>query len=121
MLYPAWTLGIAAVLATSSLVPIILGLVTEALRGQDRREARTNRFFRVDTAASTRPMLGEFQVDSRVTIIPLFTSDFRISLICRSEQRTQTLMTVKILFCPPMREKNMNWRLWTDEGVMRML
>ena len=36
--------------------------VTEALRGQDRAEARTNKFYRVDTAASTRPMLGEFQV-----------------------------------------------------------
>ena len=36
--------------------------VTEALRGQDRAEVRTNKFYRVDTAASTRPMLGEFQV-----------------------------------------------------------
>ena len=36
--------------------------VTEALKGQDRAEARTNKFYRVDTAASTRPMLGEFQV-----------------------------------------------------------
>ena len=36
--------------------------VTEALRGQDRTETRTNKFYRVDTAASTRPMLGEFQV-----------------------------------------------------------
>ena len=86
MPYPAWTLGLAAILATSSLVPIIIGLVrtnqsdleimcfslllilldcyqvTEALKGQDRAEVRTNKFYRVDTAASTRPMLGEFQV-----------------------------------------------------------
>ncbi len=38
--------------------------VTEALRGQDRAVARTNKFYRVDTAASTRPILGEFQVRS---------------------------------------------------------
>ena len=27
MPYPAWTLGVAAILATSSLVPIIIGMV----------------------------------------------------------------------------------------------
>ena len=62
--YPAWTLVIAAILALSSLVPILTVLVAGAVRLGRTREGR--KFYRVDTAASTastRPMLGEAGAD----------------------------------------------------------
>ena len=59
--YPAWTLVIAAILALSSLVPILTVLVAGAVRlGRARQR---NKFYRVDTTASTKPMLGEAAAD----------------------------------------------------------
>ena len=42
--YPAWTLAIAALLATSSLAPILAGLLAQALRGRGGDQAK--RFYR---------------------------------------------------------------------------
>ena len=55
--YPAWSLIIAAMLALSSLVPILLGLLAQAVRTSSAGDR--GKFYRVDTTASTRPMLGE--------------------------------------------------------------
>ena len=55
--YPAWSLVIAAMLALSSLVPILLGLLAQAVRSSSAGDR--GKFYRVDTTASTRPMLGE--------------------------------------------------------------
>ena len=64
--YPAWTLVIAAMLSLSSLVPIAVGLITEAFRSGVRPESVTrmgsgigDKFYRVDTTASCKPMLGD--------------------------------------------------------------
>ena len=57
--YPAWTLVIAATLALSSLVPIVLGLLSQAVKNSGSGAGQKNKFYRVDTTASTRPMLGE--------------------------------------------------------------
>ena len=59
--YPAWTLAIAAILALSSLVPIVMGLVAGAV--SHGRSSQGNKFYRVDTTASTGPMLGEAGAD----------------------------------------------------------
>merc|ERR1719150_1358496 len=59
--YPAWTLVIAAILALSSLVPILTVLVAGAVRLGGARQR--NKFYRVDTTASTKPMLGEAAAD----------------------------------------------------------
>ena len=58
--YPAWTLAIAAILALSSLVPIVMGLVAGAV---SHGRSSQGKFYRVDTTASTRPMLGEAGAD----------------------------------------------------------
>ena len=64
--YPAWTLVVAALLSLSSLVPIAVGLLTEAFRSgvTPRSVARMgsgsgDKFYRVDTTASCKPMLGD--------------------------------------------------------------
>ena len=71
--YPAWTLVIAAILALSSLVPIVFGLVAGAVRHSRGREA--GKFYRVDTTASTRPMLGEATADQDFPDLPIGAED----------------------------------------------
>eukprot|EP00088_Acartia_fossae_P020275 TRINITY_DN21906_c0_g1_i2.p1 TRINITY_DN21906_c0_g1~~TRINITY_DN21906_c0_g1_i2.p1 ORF type:complete len:168 (-),score=22.81 TRINITY_DN21906_c0_g1_i2:126-629(-) len=64
--YPGWSLGLAAILAVASLVPIFIGLCMWARRGCRRHERpgdyQPGFFHRVDTTASTRPMLDSFDV-----------------------------------------------------------
>jgi len=68
--YPEWALGLAALLAMSSLFPIMLGLAIYLIKifcsSSKQKSLTTGRLFRVDTSASTRPMvddnLEEFQI-----------------------------------------------------------
>ena len=64
--YSAWTLVIAAMLSLSSLIPIAVGLLTEAFRSGVRPSGVSrigsgagDKFYRVDTTASCKPMLGD--------------------------------------------------------------
>jgi len=59
--YPGWALGVAGLLAASSLIPIIVGFLVFLIKGPTSRKHmyQAGKFHRVDTSASTRPMLGE--------------------------------------------------------------
>eukprot|EP00092_Neocalanus_flemingeri_P007451 GFUD01008047.1.p1 GENE.GFUD01008047.1~~GFUD01008047.1.p1 ORF type:complete len:659 (+),score=176.58 GFUD01008047.1:50-2026(+) len=61
--YAGWSLGVAALLAMSSLIPILVGLVVHLVKRCNRRDNKhayeAGKFYRVDTTASTRPMLGD--------------------------------------------------------------
>jgi len=60
--YPAWTLVIAGFLSIASLVPIVWGAVVYLVSGARRGEMpgyEPGLFHRVDTSASTRPMLPD--------------------------------------------------------------
>jgi len=61
--YGGLALGVAALLAVSSLIPILVGLVVHLVkrfRPRDNKHAyQAGKFYRVDTTASTRPMLGD--------------------------------------------------------------
>jgi len=61
--YPAWTLCVAALLAVSSIIPMIVGAVGHLGQAMFRRNQKhaydTGKFYRVDTTASTQPMLGD--------------------------------------------------------------
>ena len=61
--YPVWTLCVAALLAVSSIIPMIVGAVSHLGQAMFRRNQKhsydTGKFYRVDTTASTQPMLGD--------------------------------------------------------------
>ena len=58
--YPEWALGLAALLAMSSLFPIMVGLAIHLINICSKQiPPTTNKLFRVDTSASTRPMMEE--------------------------------------------------------------
>jgi len=61
--YPEWALGIAAMLAMSGLIPIIIGLAIHLINtctsSRKKHSAEPGNFFRVDTTASTRPILED--------------------------------------------------------------
>jgi len=61
--YPGWTLGVAALLAVSSIIPMIVGAVghfgQKLCRRNQKHSYDTGKFYRVDTTASTQPMLGD--------------------------------------------------------------
>jgi len=61
--YPEWALGLAALLSMSSLIPIIMGLLIHLINTcifTTKNNSPVNgRFFRVDTSASTRPMMED--------------------------------------------------------------
>ena len=61
--YPEWALGLAALLAMSSLFPIMVGLAIHLINicslSNKQIPPTTNKLFRVDTSASTRPMMEE--------------------------------------------------------------
>jgi len=61
--YPAWTLVVATMLAIASLVPIFFGALSYVIRGMNssRSDYSPGKFHRVDTAASTRPMMDAFE------------------------------------------------------------
>jgi len=68
--YPDWALGVAAILAVSSLVPVALGgliyLVRRMMGVQDRCQYEANlekKFCRTETSASMKPMLGPDYLD----------------------------------------------------------
>ncbi len=70
--YSDWSLGLAALLAVSSLLPIAGAALCWAARGcRGRPRADSVRyesgglFHRVDTTASTKPMLDNFEVSPR--------------------------------------------------------
>jgi len=64
--YPGWSLAIAALLSVASLIPILIGLCVWGRRGFNRDENpgdyEPGIFHRVDTSASTRPMLDSFDI-----------------------------------------------------------
>ena len=67
--YSDWSLGLAALLAVSSLLPIAGAALYWAARGCQRtgdtaRYESGSLFHRVDTTASTKPMLDNFEVNS---------------------------------------------------------
>lgn len=61
--YATWSLVVAALLSVSSLIPIMVGAglhLVKKLAGKNQKHSYdTGKFYRVDTTASTRPMLGE--------------------------------------------------------------
>jgi len=61
--YPDWTLGVAALLAMSSLIPILVGAFMHMINTCNVRSKEHSlnlgKFYRVDTNASTKPMLGD--------------------------------------------------------------
>merc|ERR1719347_1908939 len=61
--YPEWALGLAALLAMSSLFPILVWLAIHLINICSLRSKQipptTGKLFRVDTSASTRPMMEE--------------------------------------------------------------
>ena len=61
--YPEWALGLAALLAMSSLFPIMVGLAIHLINicslSSKQIPPTTNKLSRVDTSASTRPMMEE--------------------------------------------------------------
>ena len=61
--YSGWSLGIAALLAMSSLIPILVGMVVHLIKRfsstNNKHAYDSGKFYRVDTTASTAPMLGE--------------------------------------------------------------
>ena len=61
--YAGWALGVAALLAMSSLIPILVGMVVHLIKRfsstNNKHAYDSGKFYRVDTTASTRPMLGE--------------------------------------------------------------
>ena len=68
--YPGWTLGVAALLAVSSIIPMIVGAVghfgQKLCRRNQKHSYDTGKFYRVDTTASTQPMLGDnYQVGGK--------------------------------------------------------
>ena len=69
--YPEWALGLAALLAMSSLFPIMVGLAIHLINicslSSKQIPPTTNKLFRVDTSASTRPMMEE---NMEVFVIP---------------------------------------------------
>jgi len=60
--YTGWALGLAALLAVSSLIPILVGAVVHLIKRCNSRDNKhsyeSGKFYRVDTTASTAPMLG---------------------------------------------------------------
>jgi len=72
--YPDWTLAAAAILAVSSLVPIVIGagiyLVNRLVYGSegvhdmcDYKAGVEKKFLRTETSASMKPMLGPDYLD----------------------------------------------------------
>ena len=61
--YAGWALGVAALLAMSSLIPILVGALVHLIKHLSGKNSKhsydTGKFYRVDTTASTRPMLGD--------------------------------------------------------------
>eukprot|EP00090_Calanus_glacialis_P025407 TRINITY_DN39709_c0_g1_i3.p1 TRINITY_DN39709_c0_g1~~TRINITY_DN39709_c0_g1_i3.p1 ORF type:complete len:610 (-),score=170.36 TRINITY_DN39709_c0_g1_i3:182-1954(-) len=61
--YSGWALGVAALLAMSSLIPILVGMVVHLIKRfsstNNKHAYDSGKFYRVDTTASTMPMLGE--------------------------------------------------------------
>ena len=61
--YAGWALGVAALLAMSSLIPILVGALVHLIKHFSGKNSKhsydTGKFYRVDTTASTRPMLGD--------------------------------------------------------------
>ena len=67
--YAGWALGVAALLAVSSLIPIMVGVVVHLVKRCNSRDNKhayeAGKFYRVDTTASTRPMLEDnYEVSS---------------------------------------------------------
>jgi len=66
--YPPWALVIAAILAVASLIPISGGVIIwwiQGCRGNSGSKYSPGAFHRVDTNASTRPMMDGFEVNNR--------------------------------------------------------
>ena len=75
--YAGWALGVAALLAVSSLIPILIGVVVHLVKRfsttNNKHAYEAGKFYRVDTTASTRPMLGD---NYEVSIFHSLSSQF---------------------------------------------
>ena len=93
--YPAWALCLAAMLAMSSLIPILIGaayhLITSCTDRNTKHLYKGGKFFRVDTnasTASTRPMIDDhFEVRLNTSIKDLKKKLFGFSNFSKFENQ----------------------------------
>ena len=127
--YAGWALGVAALLAMSSLIPILVGMVVHLIKRfsstNNKHAYDSGKFYRVDTTASTMPMLGEkYEVGltdyhSTCYIVFLYlcmlykTSLFRIFLTFLLVMRMILTVTVgQELSWMEELQKLSSWRSW---------